>query len=474
MTEQTAMQLDTKAGTPNYSTALVRVALGNIQIISDEISGLVNPRGAAGDTTGLQTSIEASGLIQPIGLVPQLDAPHKYWLLWGHRRFTAYKALRDQYRHLAADLREQNADEARIIEADEKAERFSAIDAVVRADVDVNDRVAVRTVMLAENSGREDIPMLHLARAIRDLKTRGVKTAQAAAILGVTLDRARVIEDLVDEPEEVRTAVEAGKIDVEGFRAMRAMDAEAKEEIAKKANELPEGQKMKRAAVRAEVEKSKAGKPAAPKQAANLFGGLAEEPQEDAVDAAELIASAQNAVSAMLAVLDTRLYWPADAKPAVQFQITRLVARLKAEGFATESGTMDRPGFRAVDMGSDEAEEIDEGDDAPLTAQELAAIELVQKGARDALSKAAADERAARPAGVQDVEVEYKPDAAQMKFTIKVPGMKPDRKRDAKAVLKALDKLAAEGHTASAETIADLKAIVNGDVEPAEIEATEE
>lgn len=480
MTEQTAMHLDTPAA---GRATFAKVALGLIDILSDEISGTINPRGAITDTTGLQTSIEASGLIQPIGLVPQGDNG-RFWLLWGHRRFTAFKSLRDRYRHLAADLREQSADEARIIEADEAAERFHDIPAILRPDVDVLDRPAVMGIMLSENSGREDIPLLQLSRAIRDLKARGVKTAQAAAILGVTLDRARVIEDLVDEVKEVQEALEAGKMDVEGFRAIRALDDEAKAEIAGKANELPEGKKMTRAQVRAEVEKSKAtAKPAAP-QGKPLVDLLFDTDDTsapagiDMLDAAELIHSAQTAVAAVLALLDNRLRWPQDAKPAVQFQFTRLVKRLESEGLAGKSGgaQFERPGFRAVDMGGDddeakqkerasfygqfddEAEEDEpasEDEDAPLSAQEQAAIALIESAA------------------VEDVEVEYKPEAASMKFIIKVAGKMVDRKRNAAGVLKALDKLAADGHKASAETIADLQAIVKGDVQPAEIESAE-
>jgi len=131
-------------------------------------------------------SIKQFGILQPLGVTPKDDG--RYEVVWGHLRYMAAMAL-----------------------------KLDSVPCVIR-----NDQGAQRDLlMLEENAARMEVNPLDEARFYRRLIDQyRLTVSDIASRRGVTAQTIYNKLELLEAPEDVRQALEAGKIPQEAARAI--------------------------------------------------------------------------------------------------------------------------------------------------------------------------------------------------------------------------------------------------------------
>lgn len=177
----------------------------NIAISDISVRKGFNPRTELGEIDELKASIREYGIISPISVVPTKPGSTKYYLIAGHRRFTAASEL-----------------------------KLAAIPAVVR-DIDINSPEALGFA-LSENSpdAREALnPVDEAAAFARMLEAYGGpgnegRVAHAAGYSKKHVERALRINDA---PKSVKERVRAGTLSKMGAVALTEAPASVQERV---------------------------------------------------------------------------------------------------------------------------------------------------------------------------------------------------------------------------------------------------
>lgn len=186
---------------------LVDIPLASIVIQHDPFGLPINPRGAVLDSTDLQTSIKAQGLLQPLVVRPAYEATQSlYLLVHGHRRYTAVSALGWE-RVPCTVLGGQRTQEDDIL------------------------------LMLAGDTG-VPYPPLSVARAFVRLRESGKKLKEIASAWGKTADVVSAHIELLDAAPVARQAVMEGRMGISVFARIKHLP-QAEQEVVVSA--VPDG-----------------------------------------------------------------------------------------------------------------------------------------------------------------------------------------------------------------------------------------
>lgn len=172
------------------STDIEEVELSKVDVVEGK-----NPRKSFNKTKldELAASIESDGLLEPMGLEPNPDAPGRYILLWGERRFRACK---------------QN--------------KMKTAPFVVRRDFAPVKQDASRFI---ENLQREALEPLEEAEALNAfMTTHGLTAKQVSETLNVKPSYISQRLTLLKMPKEVQAALSSGAINFTQARELARME----------------------------------------------------------------------------------------------------------------------------------------------------------------------------------------------------------------------------------------------------------
>jgi ParB/RepB/Spo0J family partition protein len=175
-----------------------RIPLSLIEFLRDADGTLVNPRGPIRDTTDLQFSMTLLGQKDPI---KGFWRDGKFWVIDGHRRVTAARAL--GWTHIDADVETAPA---------------TASDLIVR--------------MLAADV-REKLSPLARARSYRKLlEDVDWSIERLAKACGVKVDEIELHIAILSAPESVQRRIESGEMSLSAFKALRDQPVAVQEKAA--------------------------------------------------------------------------------------------------------------------------------------------------------------------------------------------------------------------------------------------------
>lgn len=177
---------------------LANIKVGEIFVQTDEHGEPINPRGRVGDTSDLQQSIkQLQVLVEPL-LVRQRTSGG-YWLVHGHRRFTAVSVL--GWDTVPCNITDQTS----------------------TPDEDI-------MLMLAGDTNKK-YPALHLSRTFQRLLGAGHSMKDIADAWGQTPDQVSAHIQLLAASPDVRDAVIDGRMGTSVFSRIKHLSPNEQKEI---------------------------------------------------------------------------------------------------------------------------------------------------------------------------------------------------------------------------------------------------
>lgn len=160
----------------------------------------VNPTSRTADTTDLQASYRErqERNLPPIHtpLIVKAGPDDSYWLIGGHRRLTAAKAV-----------------------------------GLTTVPIELLDETEESLLRLLEDNLHQEYTPLERAKLAAQLEGRGHSTRQARIVLGVNSSMYALLGDLLAAPASVQQAIHAGRMSLSAFRAMAKESYERQQEV---------------------------------------------------------------------------------------------------------------------------------------------------------------------------------------------------------------------------------------------------
>ena len=184
--------------TEKVSQEIGYVHPGKIHVVKDDDGFVLNPRGPIRNTTGLQRSIKAVGrVLNP--LLVRKDDDARLWLIDGHRRLTAARALKLKHVPYYLSDAKDDSEILDIMMASNVQESFPAI------------------VL-----GKDGVVIGGIAKAVATKINYGGRSLQSLGdLMGLQPDVVSAHARLNVAPIEVRKAVAKGRMSITAFARMK-------------------------------------------------------------------------------------------------------------------------------------------------------------------------------------------------------------------------------------------------------------